>query len=140
MKVLLLIVLSCLTGLTSAETAVPGPADELGQQLFPPDLVLKYHQDIGLDENQSKALKALVQQAQSKFLDLQWDMQVEAGKLVQLVRVPHVDESAAIAQAERVLNLERDVKKAQLSLLIRIKNVLSSAQQEKLLALRTKSP
>jgi Spy/CpxP family protein refolding chaperone len=140
MKVLLVIVLSCLSGLASAETAVPGPADELGQQLFPPDLVLKYHQDIGLDENQSKALKALVQQAQSKFLDLQWDMQVEAGKLVQLVRVPHVDESAAIAQAERVLNLERDVKKAQLSLLIRIKNVLSSAQQEKLLALRTKSP
>jgi Spy/CpxP family protein refolding chaperone len=140
MKVLLVIVLSCLSALASAETAAPGPADELGQQLFAPDLVLKYQQDIGLDDSQSKALKALVQQAQSKFLDLQWDMQVEAGKLVQLVRVPHVDESAAIAQAERVLNLERDVKKAQLSLLIRIKNVLSSAQQEKLLALRTKSP
>jgi Spy/CpxP family protein refolding chaperone len=140
MKILIVIALTCLSALATAEPATPGPIDELGQQFFPPELVLKYQQDIGLDEAQSSALKALVHQAQSKFLDLQWDMQAEAGKLVQLVRVAHVDEGAAIAQADRVLNLERDVKKAQLSLLIRIKNLLSSAQQEKLAVLRTKSP
>jgi len=38
----------------------------------------------------------------------------------------------AVAQAERLMTLERDVKKAQLALLIRIKNLLTSAQQAKL--------
>jgi hypothetical protein len=36
--------------------------------------------------------------------------------------------------------LEREVKKAQLSLLIGLKNLLSSAQQERLLELRRKNP
>lgn len=36
--------------------------------------------------------------------------------------------------------MEREVKKAQLSLLVRIKNLLTASQQEKLLELRSKSP
>jgi hypothetical protein len=116
------------------------PIDELAQSLFAPDLILKYRQDIGLDDAQSKSLKELVQKAQSKFLDLQWDMQAEAGKLAQLLRGSRIDENAAIAQADKVLGMEREVKKAQLSLLVRIKNLLTPAQQDKLAELRHKNP
>jgi Spy/CpxP family protein refolding chaperone len=120
---------------------MPPPApDELAQNLFAPDLVLKYRQDIALDDAQSKSLKELVTKAQSRFLDLQWDMQVEAGKLAQLLRASRIDENTAIAQADRVLGMEREVKKAQLSLLVRIKNLLTPAQQEKLAELRRKNP
>jgi Spy/CpxP family protein refolding chaperone len=139
MRVFIAIALLFLSAVTNAEPASPGAGDELAQHLFAPELVIKYRQDIGLDEAQSKALKDLVQHAQSHFLDLQWNLQAETGKLAQLVRSAHVDETAAIAQADRVLTLEREVKEAQLSLLIRIKNLLSGSQQEKLLALRDKS-
>src|ERR1700676_2237478 len=126
---------------TSAAAETPPPAtDELAQILFPPDLVLKYRQGIGLDATQSQSLKELVQKAQSRFLDLQWDMQAEAGKLAQLLRASRIDESAAIAQADKVLGMEREVKKAQLSLLIRIKNLLTPAQQDKLTELRRNNP
>src|SRR5882762_6207256 len=99
----------------------PQPADDpIAQNLFPPELVMKYRQEINLDEGQSKALKEAIQKAQTKFLDMQWDMQSEAEKL------------------DQVLNREREIKKTQISLLVRIKNLLTDAQQSKLMELRRK--
>jgi hypothetical protein len=47
-----------------------------------------------------------------------------------------VDEAKVLEQVDRVLGVERDVKRAQLSLMIRIKNLLTQRQQEQLGALR----
>jgi Spy/CpxP family protein refolding chaperone len=115
----------------------PQPADDpIAQNLFPPELVMKYRQEINLDESQSKALKEAIQKAQAKFLDLQWDAQSESGKLVQLLKARPVDENAVLAQVDEVLNREREIKKAQISLLVRIKNMLTETQQTKLMELR----
>ena len=99
---------------------------------------MKYHQEINLDEGQSKAMKEAIQKAQTKFLDMQWDMQSEAEKLVKLLKARPVDEAAVMAQMDQVLNREREIKKAQISLLIHIKNLLSEAQQNRLTELRQK--
>jgi Spy/CpxP family protein refolding chaperone len=140
MRYFVLFSMLLISAVATAQAAPAGATDEIAQNLFAPDLVFKYRQDIGLDEAQSKALKNLVQQAQSRFLDLQWDMQAEAGKLDQLLRPPKIDEAAALTQVDKVLGMEREVKKAQLSLLVRIKNLLTPPQQQKLLDLRSKSP
>ena len=110
--------------------------DPIAQALFPPELVMKYHQEINLDEGQSRAIKEAIQKAQIKFLDMQWDMQSEAEKLIRLLKARPVDEQAVLAQVDQVLNREREIKKAQISLLIHIKNLLSEAQQNKLTELR----
>lgn len=112
--------------------------DPIAQTLFPPELVMKYHQEINLDEGQSRAIKEAIQKAQTKFLDMQWDMQSEAEKLIRLLKARPVDEQAVLAQVDQVLNREREIKKAQISLLIHIKNLLSEAQQNKLTELRQK--
>jgi len=113
------------------------PADDpIAQALFPPELVMKYRQEINLDEGQSKAIKEAIQKAQTRFLDMQWDMQAEGEKLVKLLKARPVDESAVLAQVDQVLNREREIKKAQISLLIHIKNLLSESQQNKLTELR----
>jgi Spy/CpxP family protein refolding chaperone len=140
MKYLALITALWLSALANAQSPPAGPPDDISQNLFPPDLVFKYRDDIGLDAGQSKTLKELVQKAQGRFLDLQWDMQAEAGKLAQLLRLSRVDESAALAQVDKVLGMEREVKRAQISLLIQIKNLLTAAQQQKLFDLRSRSP
>jgi Spy/CpxP family protein refolding chaperone len=117
----------------------PPPADDpISQNLFPPELVMKHRQEINLDENQSKAIKDAVQKAQTKFLDMQWDMQSEGEKLIQLLKARPVDENAVLAQVDQVLNREREIKRAQISLLVRIKNLLTEAQQNKLQELRHK--
>lgn len=115
------------------------PADDpIAQNLFPPELVMKYRQEINLDEGQSKAIKEAIQKAQTKFLDMQWDMQPETEKLVQLLKARPVDENAVMAQMDQVLNREREIKKTQISLLVRIKNLLTDGQQNKLMDLRRK--
>ena len=125
---------------TVSAAATPSAAgdDPIAQNLFAPELVMKYRQEINLDDNQSRAMKDAIQKAQAKFLDLQWDMQSEQQKLVQLLKAQPIDETAALAQVDRLLTQEREVKKAQLSLLIRIKNLLSDAQQAKLRDLRSR--
>jgi Spy/CpxP family protein refolding chaperone len=110
--------------------------DPIAQTLFPPELVMKYRTEINLDEGQSRAIKETIQKAQTKFLDMQWDMQSEAEKLIRLLQARPVDEAAVLAQVDQVLNREREIKKAQISLLIHIKNLLSEAQQNKLNELR----
>jgi Spy/CpxP family protein refolding chaperone len=140
MKRLLLVAIVVFGAAAPAQTPKPAATDEIAQSLFAPDLILKHRQEVGLDATQSQSLKELVQKAQSRFLDLQWDMQAEAGKLVQLLRASRIDENAAIAQADKVLGMEREVKKAQLSLLVRIKNLLTPAQQDKLMELRRNNP
>jgi Spy/CpxP family protein refolding chaperone len=137
----ILILFLALSGAAAlADNPSPVPTDEVAQNLFAPELVLKYREEIALDASQSKALKEMIQKAQAKFLDLQWDMQAETGKLSQLLKARPVDSTAALAQVDRVLNLEHDVKRAQLGLLIGIKNLLSSAQQDQLIELRRKNP
>ena len=122
------------------EAAPPTPGkDPLAQHVFAPDLVMRHASEIGLDEKQRAALKDAVVKMQSRFLDLQWDMQAESEKLARLLQAAPVDETAVLAQADKVMALERDVKKTHLALLVRIKNLLTAAQREKLEELRRRS-
>lgn len=113
------------------------PPDPVGQALFPPELVMQHQQALGITANQRAAITAAIQKTQNQMLEVQWDMQSATQKLAELLSATPVDETAALAQVDRVLNLERGVKRAQLSLMIRIKNALTREQQAKLKALRS---
>jgi len=134
--VMLLCVVSCAA--VSWGQQPESSVDPIAGQLFPPELVMQYHQEINLNEEQSKAIKDEIQKAQARFLDMQWDMQSETEKLVLLLKVRPVDESAVLVQVDKVLDRERNIKKAQISLLVRIKNLLTDAQQNQLMQLRRK--
>jgi Spy/CpxP family protein refolding chaperone len=112
------------------------PEDPLAPHVFPPELVMRHAADIGLDDKQRAAIKEAVVKTQSRFLDLQWDVQAEAEKMARLLQASPVDEAAVLAQADKVMGLEREVKKAHLSLLVRIKNLLTDSQRAKLTELR----
>lgn len=126
--------------LTAATVAAQQPEqDPIGQSFFAPELVIQHQEAIGLSAEQKDALKAEIRQAQLKFTELQWKLQDEVEKLVSLVKQAHVDEPQVLAQLDKVLGAEREVKRAQVTLLIRIKNKLTPEQQGKLLELRGKT-
>ena len=126
--------------LTAATVAAQQPEqDPIGQSFFAPELVIQHQEAIGLSAEQKDALKAEIRQAQLKFTELQWKLQDEMEKLVSLVKQAHVDEPQVLAQLDKVLGAEREVKRAQVTLLIRIKNKLTAEQQGKLLELRGKT-
>ncbi|HSS43701.1 MAG TPA: hypothetical protein VLO07_00045 [Thermoanaerobaculia bacterium] len=125
--------------LPSASGEVPGgEGDPLGRFLFPPDKVLGHAQEIGLEEAQRKAIRNEVQKAQSKFLDSQFDLQSETERMTLLLQEKPVDEAKVLGQVDRILALEKEIKKTQILLLVRIKNLLTAAQQAKLTELQNR--
>ena len=123
-------------GWSSPRTAVRSGPNRA--KLFAPELVIQHQEAIGLSAEQKDYLKTEIRQAQLKFTELQWKLQDEMEKLVTLVKQPRVDEQQVLAQLERVLAAEREIKKEQVTLLVRIKNKLTAEQQGKLLEMRSK--
>jgi hypothetical protein len=112
------------------------PGDPLARYLFPPELIMANQRAINLTDAQRNSLQQAMADAQGKFIGLQFKMSSEVEKLQSLLQPPTVDEAKVLEQVDRVLGVERDVKRAQLSLMIRIKNLLTQRQQEQLGALR----
>ena len=115
------------------------PEDPLRDVLFPPEAVMQHQQAVGLSDEQKNNLKVEIRQAQLKFTELQWTLQDEMERLVSLLKQTKVDEKQAASQLDKVLAAEREIKRAQLVLLIRIKNSLTPAQQLQLRELVEKS-
>jgi Spy/CpxP family protein refolding chaperone len=122
---------------SAARAQQPGE-DPLGQRFFPPELVIQHQEAIGLSAEQKDSFKVEIRQAQLKFTELQWKLQDEMEKMISLVKQPRVDEQQVLAQLDKVLAAEREVKKEQITLLVRIKNKLTPEQQSKLAELRGK--
>ena len=121
-----------------AQPAALAQADPFARFLFPPELVMQHQGEIQLQEAQREALQAAIQEAQSTVLKMQFAMSAEGEKLTRLLDMPKVDEKEVLAQIDRILGIEREVKRAQVTLMVRIKNTLTPAQQARLRELRAK--
>jgi Spy/CpxP family protein refolding chaperone len=115
---------------------VPAPEASLIRQpesfeqlLFPPELVMQHQRELGLTAQQRATITEAVKALQSGVVDLQWQMQDEQQKLHELLARPTVDEAGVLAQVDRVLELERSIKRLHLVMLVRIKNGLTAEQQ-----------
>lgn len=116
----------------------PNSEDPIGQLLFPPELVMNHQREIGLSETQRNQIRREISAAQSKFLDYQWQMSDASEKMVALLKAAPVDEKKTLAQADEVMDLEREIKKTHLGLLIRIRNVLTADQVARLDQIRAR--
>ena len=110
--------------------------DPFVRYLFPPDRVIGHGLELALTDAQKVAVRNEVQKAQGKFVDLQFELQGESGKMARLLQEQPVDEAKVLGEVDRILALEKEIKRIQISLLVRIKNVLTPAQQAKLLELQ----
>jgi Spy/CpxP family protein refolding chaperone len=115
------------------------PEPDFAHHVFAPELVMKYQQRIGLRPDQRATITAAISRAQSTIVEHQWRMLEEAQKLGDLLQAPSVNESAVLSQVDRVLGIEGEVKRAQMALLVRIKNTLTREQQTTLRTLRDAS-
>src|SRR5687767_6605015 len=102
---------------------------EFAKYLFPPELVMQHQQDLRLTPEQRTSITQGIRDFQLKAVELQWKMQDEAQKLTELVQGAKVDEAQTLAQVDRVLGVEREIKRAHMGLLVRIKNSLTQDQQ-----------
>lgn len=133
-RTLQVLLLSALVAGTAA--AQEKKDDRLERAMFDPQLVLQRARDIGLSATQRTRILDAVKVIQTELVPLQLEMMEPAVDLLDLVEQPVVNEAAALAKADQLLAVENRVKRLQMALLIRIKNILTPEQQSRLRAIR----
>jgi Spy/CpxP family protein refolding chaperone len=130
--------LSC----AAAEAGPMGPRRGPGflRQLFPPSLIMRQQGDIGLTAAQREAITKEMADAQKAVLDVRWQLEEKTAALGKLLGADKVDEAAALAQADEVVKLEDRLKRIRLAMMIRIKNLLTPAQQDALRKVQAEEP
>ena len=118
--------------------AEPPRGDAMMENFFPPELVMRHQKEIGLTPDQQSAIRAEMRQTVGKFADLQWQQSAEEEALQTLVQKDRPDEKEVLAQLDKLLAIENDLKRAQLGMLVRIKNILTPEQQAALTPLKRK--
>src|SRR3954453_3598405 len=117
----------------------PNP-DPLAHLMFPPDMILGHARELNLTDEQKAFMRAEVQKATSTFQDLQWKLQDHAELLHETMKSTSVNEQEALAQLDRVLDIEREIKRLHIGLAVRLKNRLTPEQQEQLHKMRIDHP
>ena len=121
-KIYILCVVLFLTGAailtrTALHAQQPSPPkDPFADSLFPPELIMQNQEAINLTDDQKNTLKAELRQAQTKFTELQWQLEDQAEKMATLLKQPRPDEQQVLAQLDKVLNAEREIKREQIGL------------------------
>jgi len=108
-------------------------------RLYPPELAMERQTELGITDEQKKALIAETERGNNEVLHLQWELEAEKEKLVKLLDPDRVDEAKVTAAAARVMDKETKVKSAYLTMLVRVKNILTVEQKQKLRELRAPS-
>ena len=114
----------------------PPPPDPFGDALFPPDMVMQHQRELGLTEEQKTFMRGEINRTTTRFNELQWQMQDAMEALHETMKANSVNEQLALSQLDKVLDNEREMKRAHMELAIRIKNKLTPEQQAKLQAMR----
>ncbi len=112
------------------------PMDPLGDVIFPPDMIMGHAREIGLTDEQKTFMRGEIQKTTTRFLELQWQLQ-DAMEALHLTMKPNsVDEQQTLSQLDKVLDIERQIKRLHFSLGIHLKNQLTPEQQAKLRGMR----
>jgi Spy/CpxP family protein refolding chaperone len=109
----------------------PNP-DPLAHLMFPPDMILGHARQLNLTEDQKAFMRSEIQKTTATFQDLQWKLQDQMELLQETMKSPTVNEQQALAQLDKVLDIEREIKRLHIGLAVRLKNRLTPEQQDQL--------
>jgi Spy/CpxP family protein refolding chaperone len=132
-----------LAGLALSCAAQTPPVEKLPDPIvanfYAPELVRMAQPALALTEQQQTDLSDAVGRIQPHIAATQKLLQEETRKLSDISKPDKLEEEAVMAQGDKVLALERELRRANLALLIKIKSILTPEQQAKLRDLRSKT-
>ena len=112
------------------------PPDPLAELMFPPDLIMGHARQLNLTDDQKAFMRAEIQKTTATFQELQWKLQDQMELLHETMKSTSVNEQQALAQLDKVLDIEREIKRLHIGLAVRLKNRLTPEQQEQLHKMR----
>ena len=111
------------------------PMDPLGEAMFPPDMIMQHARELNLTPEQKTFMRSEIQKTTMRFNELQWQLQDAMEALHDAMKSDSVNEQQGLAQLDKVLDAEREIKRLHIGMAIRIKNQLTPEQQAKLHAM-----
>ncbi len=118
-----------LTCLVLGNAAAAGPKDDVFKgKLFPPNVILEHQTELGLSKAQFTAIREAVVDVQAGVAEHEWDMrEAYQALMLELDKAP-IDEDRVLELATKALLAENQVKKKQMGMLVRLKNLLTEEQ------------
>ena len=113
----------------------PNP-DPLAHLMFPPDMIMGHARQLNLTDEQKAFMRSEIQKTTASFQELQWKLQDQMELLHESMKSTSVNEQQALAQLDKVLEIEREIKRVHIGLAVRLKNRLTPEQQEQLHKMR----
>jgi Spy/CpxP family protein refolding chaperone len=114
----------------------PPPDDPLADAMFPPELIMQHQRELALTDAQKTFMRGEIQRTTTRFNELQWQLQDAMEALHETMKGTQVNEQQALAELNKVLDAEREIKTLHMGMAIRIKNQLTPEQQMKLQEMR----
>ena len=97
-------------------------------KLFAPNIILENRDRLNLSKEQFTAIRAAVVEVQAGVAEHEWDMQEAYQALMLELDKSPVDEDKVLEYAGQALLAENQVKKKQMVMLVRLKNLLTNEQ------------
>ena len=99
-------------------------------KLFPPNIILEHQDELGLSKEQFTAIRAAVVEVQSNVAGHEWDLREAYQRVLSDLDESPIDEDQVLDDVDAALRAENQVKKLQVAMLIKLRNLLTDEQVE----------
>lgn len=117
-----------MTSMTMGSALAEAPKDVFQGKLFAPNVILENRDELQLSKEQFTAIRAAVVEVQAGVAEHEWDMQEAYQALMLELDKSPVNEGKVLEYASDALLAENQVKKKQMVMLVRLKNLLTAEQ------------
>lgn len=122
---LILLIAGLMVGVASAAGVKP---DVFKGKLFAPNVILEHRVELDLSKQQFTKMKAIVLEVQTGVAEHEWDMQEAYQAVMKELNEAPIDESKVLKHAMAAMLAENQVKAKQMTMLVRLKNMLTPQQ------------
>jgi Spy/CpxP family protein refolding chaperone len=129
MKRTLLVLLAAALVSASPAIAAGEKGDVFKGKLFPPNVILEHQAELKLSKQQFTAIKKAVVEVQSNVAEHEWDVREAYQSIMAELDKNPIDEDKALEYVSNALLAENQVKKQQMAMLIRLRNLLTEEQR-----------
>jgi Spy/CpxP family protein refolding chaperone len=131
----IIVCLMLCTGVAMAQES-GGKPDPFQGKLFAPNIILKNQDQLNLTKEQFTGIKAAVLEVQANVAEHEWDLREAYQRVLAALDDSPIDEKKVLENVNDALLAENQVKKQQVAMLIRLKNLLNDEQVAYLESLR----
>ncbi|MBT8077353.1 MAG: hypothetical protein KJO31_02200 [Gammaproteobacteria bacterium] len=125
--------------LAAAPAAAQGPGgdkDVFRGKLFAPNVILQHQDQLNLTRQQFTDIRAAVVEVQANVAEHEWDLREAYQRVLSDLDQKPVDADKVLQNVQAALEAENEVKKLQVAMLIKLRNLLTDEQMAYLRSVR----